>query len=78
MLARREQLPRLAAARGRRPHGDAQWTLGRDTSPEIEIDRSTGGALPTFRIALPARPEDPDAPVEKTTVVFHVLIKKLW
>jgi hypothetical protein len=74
----REQLNRLAAEYGRPPHGDVEWTLGRDTSPGIEIDRSEGTALPRFSVSLPARPEDPNAPVEKTTVVLHVRLENLW
>ena len=74
----REQLNRLAAQYGRRPHGDVEWALGKDTTPGLEIDREQGAALPTFRVALPARPKDPNAPVEKTTVILHLQLRNLW
>lgn len=77
-LAIREQLQRLAQQYGRPAHGDVEWELGPDTSEAIQLDRSEGGSTPTLRVALPARPEDPNAPVEKTTVVLHITLKNLW
>ena len=74
----REQLNQLARQYGRPPHGDVEWQLGRDTTDGIEIDLTDGGALPRFRAALPARPDDPNAPVGKTTVVLHLTLKNLW
>lgn len=78
VLAIREQLAHLAKEYGRPAPGDIEWELGPDTSPEIQVDRSEGGSTPTLRIALPARPKDPDAPVEKKTVVLHITLKNLW
>lgn len=77
-LAIREQLARLAQQFGRPVRGDVEWELGPDTSKEIQLDRSEGGSTPTLRIALPARPKDPNAPVAKTTVVLHITLKNLW
>jgi hypothetical protein len=77
-LAILEQVNRLAAEYGSAPQGDAEWVLGRDTSPEIHPSTEKGGALPVLRVDLPPRPEDPDAAVEKVTVVFHLRIKNLW
>jgi hypothetical protein len=73
-----EQLNRLAREYGADPHGDAEWELGKDTSPGVEIHTERGGARPVLRVRLPARPEDPEEPVEKRTVIFHVLLKNLW
>jgi len=73
-----EQVNRLAAEYGSNPRGDAEWSLERDTSKEIRVSTAKGGALPVLSVDLPARPRDPNAPVEKVTVVFHLRIKNLW
>ena len=73
-----EQLNRLAAEYGRRVHGDVEWTLERDTSERIRLSTEKGGALPVLSVDAPARPKDPNAEIEKVTVVFHLRIKNLW
>ena len=74
-----EQLNRLAAEYGRPPQaGDVEWTLGRDTSENVRLRREDGGAVPKLEVAPPARPNDPNAKVQKTTVVFHLTLKNLW
>jgi hypothetical protein len=73
-----EQVNRLAAEYGSTPHGDAEWILERDTSAEIRLSTAKGAAMPVLSIDVPARPADPNAKVEKLTVVFHLRIKNLW
>jgi hypothetical protein len=73
-----EQLNRLAAEYGRAPHGDVEWVLERGTSREIRLRTDQGGALPVLSVDAPARPQEPNAEVEKVTVVFHLRIKNLW
>lgn len=73
-----EQLNRLAREYGADPHGDVEWELGPLTSEGIRLTYERGRATPVLHVALPARPEDPDAKVEKRTFVLHVTLKNLW
>ena len=73
-----EQLNRVAQEYGHDPHGDAEWEKGGQTSKEIKFDYEFGGATPTLKVDLAARPKDKDKKVEKVTVRFHFTLKNLW
>ena len=73
-----EQLNRLAREYGAGPHGDAEWTLGGDTSPGIRIFAARGGATPILSVDLPPAPKGASGKVEKRTFTFHVILKNLW
>jgi len=73
-----EQVNRLAREYGADPHGDAEWTLGDDTSKELRISSKRGGARPVLTVHLPARPKDKDQKVEQLTFVFHLTLRNLW
>jgi hypothetical protein len=73
-----EQVNRLAKQYGADPRGDAEWTLGEDTSKEILITTKRGGALPQLSVSLPPRPKDKNEKVEKRTFIFHLTIRNLW
>jgi hypothetical protein len=72
-----EDMNRLAQEYFGRLHGDVEWVLGPRTSKKLEVDTKTG-TITELSVDLPARPEDPDAEVEKTVVQFHFTIKNLW
>lgn len=71
-----EQINKLAETYGARPPGDAEWTLGADTTKGVRITRERGSALPTLHVDLPPRPKSGE--VQKTVVTLHVLLKNLW
>jgi hypothetical protein len=73
-----EQINKVAGQYGRPPHGEAEWEKEENTSENIKLDFSNGRTLPRLSVDLPARPEDPNAKVEKTIVRFHFTIKNLW
>ena len=73
-----EQLNRVAAQYGRKPHGDVEWQRGGRTSKEIKFSYEFGGATPMLSVDLPARPKDKNKKVPKKTVLFHFTIKNLW
>jgi len=76
-----EQMNRIAAQYGAQPRGDAEWEVGPDTTPGLEITRERGGALPVLRVDLPPRPAGggpAEKKVEKKVVTFHFTIKHLW
>ena len=73
-----EQINALARQYGADPHGDAEWVQEGKTSPEIKFTFPKGRSVPVLSVALPARPKDKDAKVEKTVVRFHLTIKNLW
>ena len=47
-------------------------------SKEIRFTYERGHATPLLSVDLPARPEDPNAEVEKVIIRFHFTIKNLW
>ncbi|MFT7639785.1 MAG: hypothetical protein ACI9G1_001523 [Pirellulaceae bacterium] len=78
VLSIQEQINQLARQYGADPHGEAEWELGDQTSEEISFDYSDGKTIPKLSVKLAARPEDPNAKVEKKIVKFHLTIKNLW
>lgn len=72
-----EQLQRLVADYGRAQSG-IEWSSQSGTSPEITISLEEGGDNPVLQVKLPARPADKSAPVVKTVLTFHILVKNLW
>ncbi len=73
-----ERMNNIAQQYGSDPHGDAEWTVGDNTSKNIKFDYEYGGATPTLKVELPARPKNPDEKVQKLTFTFHFTIKNLW
>jgi len=73
-----EQLNRLGREYWGNTHGDVQWERGPRTTDNFTVDMELGGPTPTLLVELPARPDDPDAKVEKVVVLFHVTLKNLW
>ena len=73
-----EQVTGVARQYGADPHGDAEWETGPATSEGVDFNYEKGGATPTLRVELPARPKDKEEKVKKQAFVFHFTIKNLW
>jgi hypothetical protein len=73
-----ERINRLAQQYGRRPHGDAEWDPGKESSRNFRTSFEEGRTMPFLHVKLPPRPRNPKEKVKKTVVRFHLIIKNLW